>query len=267
MRVMQLLGMARYEMVMQWRRGALRVILIMFVLAPLLAMLLILASVQQLDLSATQWSEYYQAEFRFTSMAILIVLPLAPLIFIALPVLVADSIPLDRQLGVRSLLDTLALERRIYLFGKVLGVWAGLLLGFVVAAVILGIVFRFMHGPFSLRIWLLLWAVGVAPMSLITSGIGMLFPAGYTTRRLAVMTAFACIPVFVYLFSASPLMQFLMASVTPESALIQNLSGAIVGVQGITLEFVISLMAWCLAGFFVAAFWAWNWLRTQDAQQ
>ncbi|MBZ0284162.1 MAG: hypothetical protein K8L97_25715 [Anaerolineae bacterium] len=267
MRITQLLGMAHYEFLMQWRRGALRLILVMFVLAPLLAMFLILASTQQLDLSATQWSDAYSAEFRFTSMAILMVLPLAPLVFIALPILVADSLPLDRHFGVRDLLDTLALERRVYLLGKVLGVWCGLLLTLVVAAVGLGIVFRFMHGPFSLRVWALLWVVGVAPMTLITSGVGLLFPAGYATRRLAVMTVFACIPIFVHLFSTSPLMQFLMASVTPESALIQNDSGAIIGVVGITLEFVVSMVLGCLLVLLIAGGWAWNWLRTQDVKR
>lgn len=266
MRVMQLWGMARYEMLMQWRRGALRVIIVMFILAPLLAMILVLASAQQLDMSATQWSEFYKPEFRFTAMAIFIVLPLAPLVFIALPVLVADSIPLDQQLGTRDLFNGLALERRVYLFGKVLGVWGGLLLTFGLAIVVLGIAFRLMHGSFNLRVWVLLWVVGIAPMALITSGISMLFSAGYPSRRPAVMTAFALIPIFVYLFATSSMMQFLMASVDPETALLQDGNGVIVGVEGITIEFVILLGIGCTAALLIVGLWAWNWLRVQDAK-
>lgn len=266
MKTAQLLGLMRYEMLMQWRRGALRVILVMFILAPLLAALLVLASMQQMDMSATQWSEFYNPEFRFTAMAIFIVLPLAPLIFIALPVLVADSIPIDRQLGTRDLFDVLPLERRVYLLGKVLGVWGGLLLTFGLAIVVLGIAFRLMHGPFSLGVWVLLWVVGIAPMALITSGISMLFSAGYPRRRPAVMTAFALIPIFVHLFASSSMMQFLMASVDPETALLQDGNGVIVGVEGITIEFVTLLGVGCIAALLGVGLWAWNWLRVQDAK-
>ena len=98
---------------------------------------------------------------------------------------VAETIPKDRQLGLGDLLDTLPLTPGIYLVGKVLSVYAGLLGILMGAMVAIGAVWWWVLGPFELGLYLQIWIVGAAPLVVLNSGLAVLLAANLTTGRQA----------------------------------------------------------------------------------
>jgi hypothetical protein len=123
------------------------------------------------------------------------------LLILLLPLVAAEAIPQDRHYGVRDLLDSLALGRGIYLAGKVLSVWAAVLIGLVAVAILEGWGGLLIFGPFRLDLYLLQWGVGLIPTGLFAAGMGTLLAAGQLNRRRAtfVGVAFAvyCVAMLV----------------------------------------------------------------------
>ncbi len=173
----QMWGIARYELRMQWRRGMLRMVMFILPLASVLVIFLLAGMQAQLSASQTQWSAAYPAEFRLTAMAIFILLPAAAPIFAALPLLLAETIPLDGKLNMRDTLDSTPLPLWVYLAGKVLGVWLGVLIALVICIPVVGAVFYWKLGAFNVWVWLQVWGAVVVPSGLLSSGMGVLFAA------------------------------------------------------------------------------------------
>ena len=116
---------------------------------------------------------------------------LALLLMLGMPSIVADAVPRDRQLMVRELIDSTGLGPGLYLAGKLLAVWASVLAGLASVALLFGVAAWCIHGPFDLDVYLVMWAVGVAPLALFTSGMSTLLAAGQPSRRRALFVGVA----------------------------------------------------------------------------
>jgi hypothetical protein len=125
---------------------------------------------------------------------------------VMIPLVVADTIPKDQQVGVRELLDTLPLSPATYLAGKLFSLWFSLLAGLGLAAFIAGIVWWLMIGPFKLDLFLDLWFVGGMLLMFINAGLSTLLAAGQPTNRRAMMIGGAysllCLVGLGFMFSA-----------------------------------------------------------------
>jgi hypothetical protein len=121
------------------------------------------------------------------------------------PLVVAETIPKDRQIGVRELLDTLPLPSAIYLLGKLLSVWLTLLVGVGLAALISGGVWWVWVGPFPGGQDLAVWGGGAVLLILINAGSGLLLAAGQPTTRRAILVAggyvLLCLVGLIFIFS------------------------------------------------------------------
>jgi hypothetical protein len=112
---------------------------------------------------------------------------------LAIPPVLSDTIPKDRQMGVCALLDSLPLYRATYLAGKLLGTWASLLVMLAGVALVFGTTMLLILGPYSLSAYLTIWIIGVLPVALFTSGMSVLLAAGQPNRRRAVFVGIAFI--------------------------------------------------------------------------
>lgn len=258
----QMWGIARYELRIQWRRGMLRMVMFILPLASVLVIFLLAGMQAQLSASRTQWSAAYPAEFRLTAMAIFILLPAAAPIFAALPLLVAETIPLDSKLNMRDTLDCLPLPLWTYLAGKVLGVWLGVLIALAVCIPVVGAVFYWKLGAFNLWIWLQVWGAVVVPSGLLSSGLGVLFAAAQLTRRRAILVNFLLIPVFVYLYSVSPLLHVtIIASLAPEQAFDLDANGKITALRLMSGDVMALSVGLMVVALVAAGLLAWGGMR------
>lgn len=196
--IAQIRGMIYYEMLIHWRRGWLRVATVTFILVPLLLMLTI--KVNMPSVSSQGYSERAA-----TDLAIFITFGVLPMVIITLPVLVAETIPLDHYFGVRDILRALPLRNTTYLVGKVLGVWVGIIFSMTVSALVLGIGFWVMVSTFDLREWLAVWITGLLLFAFLSSAVSVLLAVSVPTRRRAVLVGFAMTPIFLAAFFSSPL--------------------------------------------------------------
>lgn len=130
----------------------------------------------------------------------LLCMALMPLLIGITPIF-AETIPLDRQHHVRELLETTPLTKSAYLAGKVVGLWATLLIGLLICAVIYGIVAFLLFGAFDPVIYMGLWVVVIFPSVLITAAFAVLIPSGVNSRRKAVLLGALLVPVSMALFS------------------------------------------------------------------
>jgi hypothetical protein len=203
----QLWGMIRYEMRLLWRRGGLAAAIALF-------------AVSLFAVAAWSWIEYgpgaqlspEAARARATldvayAPWVLGIRPVSVLWLALLPTVppvVAEVIPMDRQAEVRELLDALPLRPGVYLLGKLLAVWVGILLGLAAAAALLGLAGWLVDGPFSLREYAAVWGIGVVPMALYVAGVSTLLAAGQPTRRRAAFVGGAVTVFSICAFLASP---------------------------------------------------------------
>jgi hypothetical protein len=125
-------------------------------------------------------------------------------LLLTIPPVVAEVIPMDRQIEVRELLDALPLRPSVYLLGKLLAVWVGTLLGLAGVAALLGSVGWLVYGPFSLGEYAAVWGIGVVPMALCVAGASTLLAAGQPMRRRAVFVGGALTVCGIYAYLASP---------------------------------------------------------------
>lgn len=187
--VYQIGAMIRYEFLLQWRRVAL----------PALGLGIMFPAILGAFLARNQFGRYSEAvttgalsletaRANITAEMISITWLGAILVLILmLPFVVAETIPKDRHLGVREVLDSLPLGPGIYLTGKVLSLWLSLSITLGLAALIIAAIWRLVIGPFNLDIYLELWLVGVIPLALINAGLTSLLAAGQPNNKRAMM--------------------------------------------------------------------------------
>src|SRR5262245_10313066 len=125
MRLIQLYGLTVYEFRMHWRRRALLIISLALLLMLVVSMLILGDSMRQANgIDPELFRRVATATVLFSTWA-----PFGSSLAVVLPIMVADTIPLDRQYGVGELLDSFPLPYWVYLTGKLLGVWAAVLAG------------------------------------------------------------------------------------------------------------------------------------------
>jgi hypothetical protein len=123
------------------------------------------------------------------------------LLIIMLLLMSAETIPLDKHYHVRELLNTLPMGRATYLGGKVLGVWIGIFVGFLLCALLYVPIASARFGTFDMSAYVRLWGVMLLPAAIFSSGMAILGAAGVATRRASVLVGLVLIPVGVGIFA------------------------------------------------------------------
>lgn len=213
-------AIARYEVLMAWRRRSLPILWILLLGGVVFFTLLVRnvnaqspvmdESMQRTisDPNAPEWAQ--GLDVVITSHTIgLINIVIAGMVFfmVGVTLLMAEMIPLDRQFKVRELLDTLPLSRAGYLAGKLLSVWAGLVLGLVVVGAICAAVIRLVIGEYDLRVFAALWLAALLPMSFVASGMTVLLATLVSSRRGAVIVGLLVMP-FVLILAFTSVVSF-----------------------------------------------------------
>jgi len=123
-------------------------------------------------------------------------------LFIGIPPLFSDTIPLDRQSKTRELLESLPLGKTVYLAGKVLGLWFCLTIGLLICAALYAVAMRLLFGVYDPLLYIALWGLIIIPASLVVSGFSILLASGVGTRRIAVLIGALLVPVGLLLAGA-----------------------------------------------------------------
>ncbi len=256
----QIMAMARYEMLIQWRRGSLRIITAGLIVLPLVYMVAARDTfLTSNDVNQVPADIIYHLN---TSMMILCTLPLLATILVAIPIMLTEIIPFDRQYHVQDTLWALPLPYRTYLLGKIAGTWLGLTLALLLASTVIGLAGLALIGSFDFSIWLSLWAGGVLLFTLFAAGLSVLLAAGLPNRRRAILVGLLLVGVVVMAFVQSSLGKFYMYVLSSSYArsLIQQ------GFSDIPVILTLSDALTGSAGLLVAALFAWGWLRWQVAR-
>ena len=122
------------------------------------------------------------------------------LLIIMLLLMCAETIPLDKHYRVRELLDTLPLGSAAYLSGKLLAVWLGIGIGLLLCAVLYIPIAQSRMGTFDLSVYARLWLVMLLPAAIFASGLTILGAAWAATRRASVLIGLVLIPVGFFVF-------------------------------------------------------------------
>ncbi len=207
----QVLAITRYELMMMWRRGSLRIVAAGLIILPLIYLIAaresFLLAVERNELSGTP--VYYLN----TTMMFLATMPTLVTLLVAIPIILTEVIPLDRQYHVNSWLRALPLTHRAYLAGKVLGIWVGLIGVLLLACGVLGVAGWLLIGAFDLSMWLLLWSVGLLTFTLFTGALSVLAAAGQPNRRRAVIIGLLLVGVLIFLYVHAPIGNFHMEAI------------------------------------------------------
>lgn len=231
-------GIIRYELLMSWRRRSLPILIVFF----LAALVFIGALIEQVNMSVDRSVIAVTIEDGVTTITrriengsiieepldaetasrlppwmigidlnqaansvrgINILFPAVMVMTVGILPLLSDTIPLDRQYKVRELLDSAPLHRSIYLGGKVLSVWVGLLIGIALCFAAFQVVLALRYGAYDLLPLLLTWLVLVIPVTLLVSFSAILLTAWAGSRRIGLLVSIGLIPVGAYLYFAS----------------------------------------------------------------
>jgi hypothetical protein len=211
-------AIARYELLMAWRRRSLP-ILWMLLLAGVVGFALLVANVNRqqpimdqvvernaVDPNAPEWAQGIDIVEATHTLALINVV-IAGMVFftVGVTLMMGEVIPLDRQFKIRELLDTLPLNRTAYLSGKLVSVWLGLMIGTVVTGVGCAVALHLIFGAYDLRVFAALWIALLLPTSFIASAISVLAGVLVGTRRGAVLVDLAAMPfVLILVFMAVP---------------------------------------------------------------
>jgi hypothetical protein len=274
----QLLGMTRYEFKMHWRRRALLVTTL--ALGVCIGFMILIAGndFRQVNLSNSSAA----ARQIITSGIILSIwAPIGVTLALLLPIMIADTIPLDRQTGVRELLNTLPLAPSTYLLGKLLGACAAVLAGMSILMVVSGLAWWLQVGPYDLGKYLEMWVVGVFSITVMNGGLGVLVAAGQPTRRRAISVVVGVMALFFFVLTFTPdpdsltsllsiirlpIINYYIFSNTPSALAGQSVSGLsgnnlLPSVQTVALTIVAGIVELVIVGVVV-----WGWTRWRESR-
>lgn len=216
-------AMLRYEWLMGWRRGTQRLVLISVLLFPQMLYLIGCLFGPLMDESlVTSLSRFPELMLLLrTDAAVLANITTLLLIVLLLPLALSELIPLDRQYRVREILAALPLTPNLYLAGKLLSVWLTLLIGLILAALVSGALAWLQDGPYQAGTLAMFWIVGLIPLALFSAQAAVMFSAGQSSRRRAILTGLLAIPAVLAASFLLPVNRFLFAallrsSLTPE---------------------------------------------------
>jgi ABC-type transport system involved in multi-copper enzyme maturation permease subunit len=207
MSLTQLAGIVRYELLMSWRRGSLRTIVVMTVLMAALSRVIPPLNHDMLAERLRLWSE--SAVMIRTAATIADSTFLVVMALFLLPLVVAEVFPLDRQYQMRELLDTLPISAGTYVIGKLASIWLVVIVSFVVVGVTSGLVAWGELGDFDLPTYLLFWLFGMLALALFSSECAMLLASGSENRRQAVLWGMAAAVLALIAYFVLPLADYL----------------------------------------------------------
>jgi hypothetical protein len=194
--IRQVIGLSGYEFRAQWRRRSLLIMIVAIMAISSLFMIIIGSDLSgisggQLNLNTAMMAPE-QAQQTFGYLVVFATwAPVAGALIFFLPLLVADTIPLDRQQNVSELLEALPRSTAVYLWSKLLGAWAAVLVGMLITMIVLLIGWRLRLGPYNLALYFEMWLIGAIPMALANTGFGVLVGAMQPSRRRAVALVIA----------------------------------------------------------------------------
>lgn len=183
----KLLGIVRYEILMGWRRGSSRMILLVPILMPILGFVLFTSTTFRDDQIANSQLSVESAKVAGTAITLMDTLFLVPLMIFLVPVLVAEVIPLDRQYKMSEILRALPLSIGTYLTGKVLSVLLQVIATVAATALISVLIQLFRKVSVDVGTMVVFWLGGMLALGIFSSIAGVLIPALQPTRRRAVL--------------------------------------------------------------------------------
>jgi ABC-type transport system involved in multi-copper enzyme maturation permease subunit len=190
----QLVAVTRSEFRLQWRQHA------MLIATVVIFLVCLFMESQMRSTNDLLTDASYDAKVEFSTVLLASFQSVLHIFAILLiPIIVADSIPKDRQYRVRELLNTYPLSDEVYLAGKILGVWCNVLLCLLVLCVAIGISWWVIVHPFTIGDYVTIWLLGILPVALFNSALSVLIAASQPSRRRAVLlgVAFAIICLFI----------------------------------------------------------------------
>ena len=197
--------------------------------------------------------------------AVFVTAALLPLLLFGLPLYVSETIPYDRQYGVRDLLDALPLSGSTYLLGKVLAVWVSLLLAISISGVVTGVVSTVVFGALDVGEWANMWLGGFLVMGLLASGISILLAAGQPNRRRALLVGFLSLPIYFIVYALSPLAVRLQDALLRISIFPLG-SNALDAAPVNGLSFSWSFVGWSIVGIVAVWMLTWGWMRVRGGR-
>lgn len=202
MRLSQIGGLVRYELVMQRRQRMLIVVMLSTVALPVVMYVLFgqrnAEEIQRTWITSGGISTEAALQVTTRYATVYAAMALYMITLLILPVVAADVIVKDRQHGVREVLDSLPLTTGTYLAGKVLSWAAAVMIGLVVALVITSAALWLLMGPYHVTSFAVTWLIIGWGIGVVNSVISLLLASGQPTRRRAIGVAviFAAICLF-----------------------------------------------------------------------
>ena len=206
----QLAAMIRYEFVLQWRRAALPAVVVGLMVTPVLGAVMARPDFQGYPAALANGLLAPEVARTQITAAMLPVMWLgaALMTLLLIPLVAADVIPRDQQVGMRELLAALPLSPATYLAGKLFSLWLSLLAALGLAGLLSGATWRWLIGPFEAGPYLELWFVGATLLALINGGLSMLLAAGQPTNSRAMLAGgvyvLLCLAGLGFAFSTEP---------------------------------------------------------------
>jgi pimeloyl-ACP methyl ester carboxylesterase len=222
----QLGAMVRYELLMSWRRGTLRTVLLSVLAFPQVMVLLdyLFAPVagEQAAAKVALWPE--AALLMGTGAAIFANVTTLVMIVLLLPLVLAELIPLDRQYRVREIIDALPITGSHYMAGKLMSVWPVVVGGLTISAALSGAFSWAQNGPYHVGTLIAFWVTGVIPLALFASLMAVMLPAGQSSRRRAILLGMAAAVVSLMACFFLPVGGHLYAAILPMGLSVEKLA-------------------------------------------
>jgi ABC-type transport system involved in multi-copper enzyme maturation permease subunit len=251
-RLSQLVAVALYEMLIQWRRKGLPLVLVTF-------------TVISLTTGLAFWILHLDMFVGWATTD-----PPLMLLILATPLVVADTIPKDRHYGVRELLQSLPISHGVYLNVKLLGVWIPLSVGLVGIACLFEGTAWLVHGWVDLSSAMVPWMLGVVPLALFITGMSVLLPSSQANRRKAMLVGgvFALFSFTIFVSAPEALWQALRVAHAGVSLYLQRiyLGRTMLDFRFslYSLKFTPQMIAVGAAALTLAWLITWSWMRRKE---
>ncbi len=274
-------AIARYELLMAWRRRSLPILWLLLLVGSIFFTTLVAnssrptadadqADVVESTLAAADLPEWAQGidmlVVEHTVGLFSVVITGMVFFMVGVTLLMGEVIPLDRQFKVRELLDTLPISRATYLVGKLLGAWIGVLLGILIGGALCVVAIRLILGIYDLRVFAVMWLVMLTPMALVAAALSVLAGSFFGSRRTAVLVGLLVLPfVMTLAMVAVPTLGGIGALIEPIYALVVQMepSAATNTLIGQRIEDTLLVFA----GVVLAAWTVvWGWMRVRSAR-
>ncbi len=209
----QIWGIARCEFLIHWRRRGLKVMLLSYAVMQIFFFFVqfeMSGSGAEANQSTSLTAEILAAHTHAVLFGTWLIG--AAFLLVMFPFIVAESLPRDRQFGVRELLDSLPIPLPVYLGGKVLGAWAAVGSAVLPVVAVASVVWRFIVGPYQVGPVLGMALIGFGVLVVLNNGLTVLAAAGQRNATRALLVGLGCVlvlPLLLLPFGTSSPVQLL----------------------------------------------------------